>query len=197
VKVLLAGEGPTELGDWHREPAWRPSPCSPGVIEALAHEAVPGDWTVAEAVAWKSIRKYRSGDHRQPETRNVLGIALLARERGYHTVLFTRDRDRQAGRERDIEAGIREANQSRDLAHVGVAGGLAVETIEAWLLAMLGERGTESLADPKPILEHRGYGTCEAKVRLVRERGLDDIPGDAAFLWLWLERVKTALVGRS
>jgi len=96
-----------------------------------------------------------------------------------------------------VEAGIRDAAANRDLAVVRVVGVVAVETIEAWLLAMLGECGTEGLADLKPILERRGYGTCEAKVRLVRERGLDDIPADAAFLRLWLERVRAALVGRS
>ncbi len=193
MKVLLAGEGPTELGDWFKEPAYRSSPCAPGVVETLARSVADGDWTVVDAMPWRSIRKYRSGGHRQAETKNVLGMVLSARENGCGAVLFVRDRDRSTEREADVEAGIRDAAVNHDLADVRVAGGVAVEKIESWLLALLGERKTEGLSDPKAVLEHRGYDTCEAKVGLIRERGLAAMPDDATSLRRWLDRARKAL----
>ncbi|MBI5499289.1 MAG: hypothetical protein HY907_03535 [Deltaproteobacteria bacterium] len=193
MKVLLAGEGATELGDWHKEPAWRTSPCAPGVVEALAREVSAGGWTVGNAVCWRSIRKYRSGEHRHAETRNVLGVVLAAREGGYGAVLFIRDRDGSAEREADVEAGIRLAGESPDLENVGVAGGIATEAVEAWLLALLGQAGTERLPDPKRELERRGLETCQSKVELIREHGIARVPNDAASLGRWLGRVREVL----
>ncbi|MBI5486564.1 MAG: hypothetical protein HY905_04455 [Deltaproteobacteria bacterium] len=190
MRVLLAGEGPTELGDWHRERAWRPSPCAPGVVEALARGVGDGDWVIADAVSWKSIRKYRPGGHRHAEARNVLGVVLMARERGMDAVLFVRDRDGLPERGADVETGMRAAAGNRDFRGVAIVGGIAVEAIEAWLLAWLGEPRTEEATNPKAELARRGYGSCEAKVSLVREHDAAGIPEDAQSLRTWLDRVR-------
>ena len=87
MKVLISGEGSTELGGL----AWLPPHRRPediGLIESLLRRTLHGEWQVATGFAWRSIRKFRPGDHRRPETRTVLGLALLAEESGYDLLAF-------------------------------------------------------------------------------------------------------------
>jgi hypothetical protein len=83
LKLLLAGEGMNELGGWDVAPPWRRHPPDPGVLEALLRRIEPEGWEIVDAVRWKDIRKFKVGGHREAETRNVLGLALMAREKGY------------------------------------------------------------------------------------------------------------------
>jgi hypothetical protein len=139
-RVLLAGEGKTELGEWAKEHEHRDSPGEVGVLEALLRR-IGAHVTFVEGVVWTRIVKYRAGAHRSPETRNVLGVVNRALDLRCDAVVFSRDRDGSVERERDIEEGIRQAAEA--FPQVALAGSVAVENIEGWILLLLGEADGE------------------------------------------------------
>jgi hypothetical protein len=200
-KLLLAGEGPDELGRWFRERPYRQSARDgaevPGILEALLAKLDLAPWEIADAVRWRDRRipLYRTGERRAPETRRVLGLALLAEERHVEAVVFVRDRDGDEEREADIEAGVAQA-PGLGLA-TPLAGGVAVEEIEAWILALLGDRDAESHARPKEKLaEKHGLRTRTQKVSVIEAARLDQPTVHAPSLVRFLERVRSTL-GRS
>lgn len=140
MRIWLAGEGPTELGDWGNHPANRSTPAALGLLEALLRQVRAEGWEVHGGIRWKDIIKVGVGAHRRAETRNVLGAALDALENGCDALVFVRDRDRDTAREATIERGVLEAKRELKL---GVAGCLAVEAVEAWVLALRGEQWSE------------------------------------------------------
>jgi hypothetical protein len=162
--TLLAGEGPTEIGGHARDPAYPDE--RPGVLFALLEALAPERYVVTDGVLWKSIRKYKAGEHRHAEERNVLGLALMGLERKCQAVVFTRDRDRNAAREKEIETAITAAKEKFRLA---IVGGVAIEAIESWMLALLGDEKAEQHVDPKAELAKRGVSTVEDKVGVVRK----------------------------
>lgn len=194
--VLLAGEGPDELGRWYRELPYQhlgPKDVDvPGLLEALLHKLEVAPWTVVGGAAWRRIPVYRAGNRRAPETKRVLGLALLAGEQGAEVVVFARDRDRDVEREADIEAGITEARALGLKA--ALAGAVAVEEIEAWLLAMLGDRGAERCAQPKEKLAEQHGADCRArKVAIVEEADVERAAQVSPSLARFCERVRGAL----
>lgn len=193
--MLLAGEGSDDLGRWGKHPAYAEEGPG-GVIEALLLRIRATGWSVAEGVRWKTIRKYRAGAHASAEARNVVGLALRARDLRCDAVAFVRDRDGDRDRERDLENGIERAREL--FPALRIAGGVAIEEIEAWLLAIRGERGSESVTDPKGRLaERHGVDTGAAKIACVEQASLDRLPDDARSLALWIERARQALGGAS
>jgi hypothetical protein len=192
VKLLLSGEGYDDIGDWAKEPMYRAKPPEIGVIEALLRKLEAGELTIRDAVAWKRIPKFRAGDHAHPETRNVLGLAVKADDMRCDALVFVRDRDRDEDRQADIENGI-ELAQSKfpDLA---IAGGVAVEEIEAWILAILGERRSEHHADAKHVLkENHSIAGRASMIGALEDKDLGKIPADATSLRTWINRASAAL----
>jgi hypothetical protein len=192
MKILLAGEGPDDIGDWSAEIEYRPTAESfkRGVVEVLLGRLAPESWRVANGVRWKKIRKYRSGEHRKPETRNVQGLALQASEAGYGAVVFSRDRDRSVQREKDIVAGIEQSQRFG----VRVLGGCAVEELEAWILALLGVAHSESSADAKARLrDEHGIAGREQMVEVVEAADLDSAAIDAGSLRVWMNQIRSAV----
>lgn len=197
-KLLLAGEGPDELGRWFRERPYqqeeRPGAEVPGILEALLTKLDLAPWEIADAVIWRSRRipLYRRGERRAPETRRVLGLALLADEHAADAVVFVRDRDGDEEREADVEAGIEQAGKlglTKPL-----AGGMAVEEIESWLLALLGDRNAESHARPKEKLaEHHGVETRAQKIAVIEGATLAQRLDHAPSFTRFCHRVRSAL----
>lgn len=144
---------------------------------------------VVDAAQWKHIRKYRAGDRASPERRNVLGVAAMARDVGAEVLVFVRDRDADASRGAEIDGAIPAAETINE---IRVAGGVAIEEIEAWLLALLGQRGSEALSDAKAVLSKQGYDTLEQKLDIIDGCQLDRVPDDAGSLARWVERFRTA-----
>lgn len=187
MKVFLGGEGPDDLGDWFHLPSYRTSPRRKGIVEALLARAGSPEITVIDACAWKRIRKYQVKKPMPAEVKNVLGLALLAEEAGCSVLAFIRDQDGDEERERDVEEGIRLAAERAD--GIRIVGGVAIHELEAWLLALLGERRSEEIRDPKRALDERHHvGTRDQKVAVVEEANLDAIPEDARSLRTWLNR---------
>ena len=195
MRVLLAGEGATELGSWDKEPAYRPrsgEATEPGVLEALLRRVDSNTpFEIVDGFRWRSIPLYQAGEHRHAETRRVLRLAQRAEERGC-VLVFTRDRDRDRQREIDITAGVLEAQQKFSAA---IVGGVAIEEIESWILALLGETKTERLPDPKRRLQetHGIQGTREM-VDIIARADLGRVPNDASSLRAWLDAATVVLV---
>jgi hypothetical protein len=198
-KVLLAGEGKNELGGWAAELPYR-NPDEPGVLVTLLRHVAPEGWKVSEAVLWKQIRKYRSRDHRSPETRAVLGLVQHAKEHRFDAVVFSRDRDGEKPeheqRERDVSRGLEEA--TRAIADAPpVVGGLAIQRLESWVLATLGISSTESMKNAEVDRRLTNAGVrpkdTEAMVHAVATADLAAIPADARSLQTWLARAREIL----
>ena len=192
IPIFLAGEGATELGGWVRPRPFRSERPERGVLEALVEKCWPTGCEVVDAIRWKDIRKFRSGDRRAPETRNVVGAALSAREVGRRLgledlpLVFSRDRDRDLDRDARIEAGIKKAEE---LGYV-VAGGVAAPNIEAWVIACEGRTGSEVVRDPKGDLAERGITSTAEKVAVIDRVEIDALPSDASSLRRWCGRVR-------
>jgi hypothetical protein len=197
VKVFLAGEGKTELGEYVGHPSYWPQPgdgSTPGVLEALLRRAghVP---SVVGARTFRSIRKYRAGVHRSGEHRSVLGLFLHAEEHPGATLVFTRDRDGDPDRARDIEAAIAEGRAR--FPGVSAVGGVAREAIEAWILELLGDREAESHRRPKgPLEDEHGVGDLAAMVEVIEGAALPPA-GDGSSLCRWLAALAAATGGEA
>ncbi|MBI4706259.1 MAG: hypothetical protein HY744_34615 [Deltaproteobacteria bacterium] len=194
MKVFLGGEGPDELGSWVYERPYRDAKSMrPGVVEALLRKVSAAGWAVVDGLPWRLIRKYRHGrEMHAAEMRNVLGLALRAAEAGCQILAFVRDRDGDDARERDVEAGIGDAKAR--FPQLKIVGGVAIEELEAWLLALLGSSGTEAMHDAKALLaDLHEVRSTEQKVELVEQADLPRVPKDAVSLKAWLGRAEDVL----
>ena len=192
MKILLAGEGANELGGWSGHENYRGK--EPGVIEALLRKVCPNDWKITHAVPWKNIKKLKVGAFKTAEQQNIKGLHLLAEENGLDAVAFVRDRDADKNREKDIEGAIALIEENNE-GGPGIIGGMAVEKIEAWILALSGETKSEKIRHPQKKfgdLDIKGKNTAQF-VAAVKKADLDKIPKDALSLNLWLERARRLL----
>lgn len=196
MKVFLSGEGDDDIGGWAKEAPYQGDPPEMGVIEALLRQVAAAEITIGGACVWKKIRKYRSGAHAQRETRSVLGLMIEAEELGCDAVVFVRDRDGDAKRQADIEAGVHQARAGEFVPVV--VGGVAVEEIEAWILAILGERRSEQHTDAKAVLKERhGIDSRDKMVAVIQKRRLEDVPEDATSLHAWLRDATVTFIMQS
>lgn len=182
MKIFLAGEGRTELGGWaYRPPYWTPDR---GVLLALVEKVFAPD--VVGAVKWKDIRKFKVGEHRGAEERNLLGARLQASEAGAEVLVFSRDRDRDVRREKEIEDGLASVDPTES---PRIVGAVAVEAVESWVLSAAGVRGAEDLTNPKAHAADSGFATVEDKVDVIDRADLTNLPPDAVSLRRFLGRL--------
>jgi hypothetical protein len=195
VKVFLAGEGANELGSRAGDPAYQ-SDKRPGVLCVLLSRIQATGWIVDRARDWKSIRKYRACGAGHDDTRNVLGVALDAKEARCDVLAFSRDLDRDPARREAIEEGIRLVPSAFPAAP-DVIGGVAVPALEGWILALLGERATEEMSPKRAqdALAAKGVARKDgaAMTRAAEAADLDRIPHDATSLHEWLARARAVL----
>lgn len=189
MKVFVAGEGKTELGEWAIEAPYRSNPVRPGVLEQLARKVRRDGWSVIGAKVWKDVPKYRAGGFRKAEQTAVLGVVLAANEAGADVALFSRDQDRDEVRTERFEAAL--ASVTELFPSVRVAGGHAVPCVEAWLLALAGERRSEQ-GDAKTKFHALGVRARDVEA-LIEAADLGRVPDDATSLKQWHERMEKAL----
>lgn len=196
IQVFLAGEGANDLGGWHVERVYRADRPAPGVLETLARHIVPTGWEVRDAMKWKDIPKLQVGSKGKGAERKVVFAAHLhAKERGCTVLLFTRDRDhpKYAARQREIEQALAELSGSS----VAVAGGVCVERLESWVLALSGCTKSEGLGKDRCDAELEVLGIVRkdtaAMVEHVQRHGIAAVPPDATSLHAWLSRVGACL----
>ncbi len=160
-------------------------------MQALLENVVTSGWEIRDARLWKSIRKINVSDERQdPEIKNVLGLALHAKEAGATVLVFSRDRDRDQERERQIEMGISLAK--KEFPTVKIVGGVAIEEIEAWTLAAHGVKKAHELGRPAKSFASRNLREdVQSQVAVIRHSDLFSKDLDAPSLVKWIERVRT------
>lgn len=193
MKVFLAGEGKTELGRHALTREYAAASKDVG-LEALVRRH-DGDLEIVGAELWKSkVPKLGVGKGiGGAETKTVRGLALMAAEKGAEALVFARDRDGDRARQRDVEAGLDAAR--RENPTLRIVGGVAIEMIECWLLALRGQRRSQTCHDPKGELANQyGVTNLEQKVELVQEAKLEPgaIPADAESLLTWLKQARDA-----
>ena len=188
MRVFLGGEGPNELGDLSRTPTNRGEHLRPGVLEVLLRKVKHEGWAVVDALRWKDLKHLRVGGaiKGNNETLNVLKLVHHAREARCDAVAFSRDRDgpRFKQRQLDVDHGIVQAGQQPDA--LGMIGGMAIEKLEAWLVALAGIHGTEDMGGVRLERELSQLG-IELKstgqyVAHAEAADLKQIPPDAASL---------------
>lgn len=191
IRVFLAGEGPSELGSRSGHPVYQ-TDAQPGVIQALLGAVRPDGWEVAGAINWKDIRKLRVKTPDQGDARNVHAASVHAAESGATVLAFARDRDGEPSRTEDIERAIAEATNARA---VQIVGGVAVEAIEAWLIALTGEARSENVRYPENEMPRLGLEpkSCVHYAAHVEAHALAKVAPDAHSLGRWLTRARAAL----
>lgn len=194
IRVILAGEGKNELGGFAVDVAFRGDDPEPGVVEALLRQVCPDGWKVVDAILWKKTPKLQVGIGGKGEALNVRRAFHHAKKRGCDVFVFTRDRDKPkfAHRDEDIERAIAELSGEG----AAIVGGVAIEKLESWLVAVAGIPGSEALRRPEDALAALGVGEKDtaAMVAFVEERGLQSLPTDARSLRRWLDRASRALL---
>jgi len=193
-KVFLGGEGRNELGGWDGHHAYQTSG-SPGIVEALLRRVQPEGWEVGGAMRWSSIRKLRVGGHGSAEEQNVKALCLHARERGCNVVAFVRDADENEIRATTILYTI--MNEATADGGLRIVGGVAVNVIESWILAMQGHTKSESLGRIAAQLKLAAQGVPAkdtfAMVAVVDTVDIGKLPPDAESLLLWIQKASVAL----
>lgn len=187
MKAFLAGEGPSEIGRWSVDPRQRDqSPRGDGVLGALFSRLHP-QAEIVNGRTWRFGRMYRAGEHRTAEQRRVLGLLLDAKEAGATLLVFSRDSDRKPEREHEIDGAL--SNAAQLIPGVSAAGGVANPCVEAWMVAMQGERDCE--ARSVEALKQFGLSTSEME-ELARSADLPTAERCSASLSKWLARVRAA-----
>ncbi len=109
---------------------------------------------------------------------------------------FSRDTDNDPVRRDAVEEGIRRIPETF-ATPPEVIGGVAVPALEAWILALMGERHTEALTTKRAALrlEEKGVTPKDARamVILVERADLDQLSKDADSLTTWLARARDVL----
>lgn len=193
VKVWLAGEGPSEIGD--RDIGGE----RVGVLEALLRWVEPTGWVVDRASLWKRIRRYEAGRALRGagDDRSVQRLVQLAFEAGCEVVAFSRDRDSDPDRADAIERGIAAAVAARP--EIGVIGGIARPCIEGWILALAGVKQTDAMSRPRcdrELADRKLLGdepAVEAFVAIVERADLGAPPEGCSSLTDWLARARAVL----
>ena len=193
VKVWLAGEGPSEIGN--RDTGGE----RVGVLEVLLRRVELTGWVVDRASIWKKIRKFEAGGalRGRGDDRSVQRLVFHANEAGCEVVAFSRDRDSDPDRDTAIEQGI--AAAAAAYPNVGVIGGIARPCIEGWVLALSGAKNTDEMSRPR--CEHeledrsikKGHDAVAAFVAIVAIARLEALPNGCASLVTWLDRARTIL----
>lgn len=195
IRVILAGEGTNELGGYASEPAYRADKPVAGVLETLLRQVRPDGWQVVDAVPWKKTPKLQVGIGGKGEELNVQRAYHHAKKRGCDVFAFSRDRDHPkfAHREHEIEKAIESIVQAND--GPAIVGGIAIEKIEAWILAIAGVLHSENVRYPEEKLlelEVRAKHTADM-TQVIEQLGLKRLPEDAQSLRQWLGRAERAL----
>ena len=179
IRVLIAGEGSNELGPeppLGTDEGERAS--GGGVIEALMTKVRLTGWLHPGDDDLEGRAQAEGQYAGRGDARTVAVVALRAREMGCNALVFLRDRDGYPSRQRTIGQAIATLDERR----LQVAGGVPVEKLEHWLLALKGQTNAHGDVDPIASLAKR-HGVpakqASAMVQLVWSSRLLDALSDA------------------
>jgi hypothetical protein len=191
IRVFLAGEGRHELAGRKGDDVYQ-SDRDPGVVQALLRKVRADGWEVVGSIDWKDIKKLQVNSPGTGDAKNVHRACWKAKKAKADVLVFVRDRDRKAVREREIERAIAETEAS-DSVHI--VGSVAIESIEGWLIALTGKSGSESIRHPEKNLADLGLRAKHGPdyVAHVEKHGISGVAQDATSLKRWLKRARHAL----
>ncbi|MBN1961620.1 MAG: hypothetical protein JW841_11795 [Deltaproteobacteria bacterium] len=155
----------------------------------------PNGWQVTNGTTWIGIRKFKFGKQRRAkhgDEHNIAALALHAFEAKCDILAFIRDTDSNHKREGDINNGIEIA--AKKYVDLKIIGGVAKPKLEAWLLALTGQNGTEQLSLKQAEDKLGCDKNTDCMVTIVKQANLDAIPKDAHSLFKWCNKVKQALI---
>lgn len=149
-RFLLVGEGPSDLGRklW-LDASGVETELVGGAIREFVFRSleqtygIPREAVELESIPLKHIRKHSGG-----YAGKVRAAMVQADTEGFDALVFVMDRDRDAGRPRELEKG-RDAARLKQVT-IPTAIGCCIETVEAWLLA-----------DPSAVSEVLGINSSE------------------------------------
>lgn len=129
MRVLVLGEGKSDLGYWQGD-QWQD-----GAIPAFVRKILgEGDEWALTCRQWTHLRHHVKGSNPHGFRRRMQMWMQCAQHQGFDAIVAVVDRDARPGEER-----LEEIAKGRDAARseLGIDGavGLAIEKIEAWLLA--------------------------------------------------------------
>ncbi len=191
-RVLLAGEGKTELGGWAGDPVYVDSRPRPGMLEALLAKVAPEGWEIVAAYEWKRLPRYRANEPGLGKDElNTKALRVFAGDHGCDLIVFSRDRDRAVDRAIAVNRGLAWL-RSNLCSGLEVIGGMAHECSESWLLAVHGEARSEEHAPvtAKQRLHEMGVSHTDAMVAAIEAADLSTIPADAVSLRAWLSQAQ-------
>lgn len=197
LRVFLAGEGRNELGSRAGHPAYQ-SNVEAGILEALLARIRRDGWTVVGALQWKHLCKLRARGPSPTEAEQIERLILHAEEAEADIVAFSRDGDDEGvARQEAVVVGVQRARAglSRPLA---VVGEIALPSLEGWILALLGQHGTEDMTPSRARREIEKVGlvlkSTASMVRVVEQcPDLSVVPDDAKGLIRWRDAAQAAL----
>jgi hypothetical protein len=194
VRVYLGGEGNNELGSRCCDPVYQDD-SKPGVVATLLRGVQQTGWNIVGARKWCQIRKLRAKGPTPADEHNVLGLVFEAKRAKAQVVAFVRDADDDKHRPKIIAEAIGEAKAAWP--EVEVIGGAAIPVLEAWILAMQGDCGTERLSKSgaQSKLEAKGIAPkdTDTMVDVAAKVFFNSLPKDAASLTAWLAKAKEVL----
>ncbi len=155
----------------------------------------PDGCVVEHAITWKKLPIYRARDRLPKEELNTKALFTLALDHGCDAIAFTRDRDRHDDREAAVNRGLAWLRSAAEARNIAVVGGVAVECLEAWLLALGGTHRTEKMSVQKACDQwtEGGAHDTSAIAAHVERADLAKMPEDAASLLEWLAQARSAL----
>lgn len=187
LRIFIAGEGQTDIGNAADALAYQ-DPAFPGVVQTLLDKAGSEPWQFCGAIRWKDIRKFRAGHNKGADRHNVAALALKAREVGADAIAFVRDRDGHQQRGRDVDAGI------AAIGDLPVVGGVAIETVEAWVLRALGDAHAEKHRQPRLVLARdHSIDSREDKVATLQNADFKALVDPKTSLGGWLCKAQGVL----
>jgi hypothetical protein len=156
VRVLFIGEGRHDIGDPDPNP-YNPRPAH-GTIPALSTRVCPTISDDSVALAWREIVRFNPNARKRGFEAKVPAALLVATRLNCSGTVVVADRDGDPSRGTSLQAGVA---RGRELfPQCPIAGGLAIESVEAWTLGV-----PESIADE--------LGTTVAEVRKLYPPGVD------------------------
>lgn len=207
LNILIAGEGPNELGGWFKEVQYREESPHEGAIEALLRKAQATGWQIVDGIPWRRIRKLKARTRkvagvqetmstRRADVHNVAAVSLRARELHCSVLAFTRDRDGRAETQEAIEYGIAK-EEVKERADLQIIGGVAIEKLESWIIALSGKHRSEDLGKARieETLSELGIPSKDTEriVEIISNADIEKIPEDAWSLKTWIEKARTIL----
>jgi hypothetical protein len=206
LRIFLAGEGTNDIGSYAGDQGyWDPQQAGfvGAVIRKVAAILGTTNWEIVGGIPWKKLHRLR-GKASRSEASAVGAAAFRARDKQHDAdlLVFVRDTDGDKNRAAEIREGIAVAVGLFGTArpHEPVVAGIVDPVIEAWALALCGERGCERASkgsvQTRALKAGVGDKSTLALEKVVESADLDAIPGDAADLQEWLAALRAVLASR-